>query len=118
MTEACSPSLPCSADVRQLITAGLPRGSVPRQIRHWIEEQGWKVVKISQVPCSRASTVKYAVRFDTLGDRLYDVTTRVLHGLPSRIWNRAVRIEVECPRPILNDTQLFTHVYILDDIHN
>jgi hypothetical protein len=101
-----------TCDLRRLIAAGLPRGSAPRQIALWIEEQGWKVVKISRVQCfTRAD--KYVVRFDTQGDREYEVSSKVCHALPC-VLRKRVWAEVEAPRRIYDNT-MFTHVYIRAD---
>ena len=96
-------------DPLRLIAAGLPRGSAPRQIKAWIEEQGWEATKISRVPCQGSDA--YAVRFDTHGDDHYNVTQKVIHGMPSSMGKR-IFTGVEAPRPILHGKQMFTHVYV------
>ena len=51
-------------DIRRLVSAGLPRGSVPGQIKRWIEGKGWEVIRIKRYE-EGPDHDTYQVRFKT-----------------------------------------------------
>ena len=56
-------------DIRRLVAAGLPRGSVAGQIKRWMQEKGWEVMEIKYFRLSMGSdTIRVHFRQPEEGD--------------------------------------------------